>query len=50
MCINVDGDFRLRQRIIMSRLWPLEITRSLAPLGKAAESKQVRPLYYDKLG
>ncbi|XP_010782061.1 tetratricopeptide repeat protein 18-like isoform X2 [Notothenia coriiceps] len=41
MCCFLDagGTTRLRQRITESRLWPLEITRSLAPMTKAAENK-----------
>ncbi|XP_070822382.1 cilia- and flagella-associated protein 70 [Chaetodon trifascialis] len=41
MCCFLDagGTSRLRQRITESRLWPVEIMRSLAPLAKAAETK-----------
>ncbi|XP_029135035.2 cilia- and flagella-associated protein 70 [Labrus bergylta] len=41
MCCFLDagGTTRLRQKVIESRLWPLEIMRSSAPLGKVAESK-----------
>ncbi|KAK1890837.1 Cilia- and flagella-associated protein 70 [Dissostichus eleginoides] len=41
MCCFLDagGTTRLRQKITESRLWPLEITRSLAPMTKAAENK-----------
>lgn len=35
-------NFRLRQRITECRLWPVEIMRSVAVLGKAVENKQVR--------
>lgn len=44
MCMNVDSNFRLRQKITESRLWPVEIMRSVAPLTKAAETKMVRRL------
>nr|XP_046250293.1 cilia- and flagella-associated protein 70 [Scatophagus argus] len=37
--LDAGGNTRLRQRINESRLWPVEITRSLAPLAKAAETK-----------
>nr|XP_019955065.1 PREDICTED: cilia- and flagella-associated protein 70 isoform X1 [Paralichthys olivaceus] len=42
MCCFLDagGSARLRQRITESRLWPVEIMRSVAPLGKAA-TKQI---------
>ncbi|KAM7015019.1 cilia- and flagella-associated protein 70 [Tautogolabrus adspersus] len=41
MCCFLDagGTTRLRQKIIESRLWPLEIMRSSAPLAKMAETK-----------
>ncbi|KAK5915695.1 hypothetical protein CesoFtcFv8_001261 [Champsocephalus esox] len=41
MCCFLDagGSTRLRQKITESRLWPLEITRSLASMTKAAENK-----------
>ncbi|KAJ4947693.1 hypothetical protein JOQ06_009726 [Pogonophryne albipinna] len=43
MCCFLDagGTTRLRQKITESRLWPLEITRSLAPMTKAAENKML---------
>lgn len=49
ICNNVDCNFRLRQRITESRLWPVEIMRSLAPLAKAAETK-VRRICYQSIG
>ncbi|XP_034736596.1 cilia- and flagella-associated protein 70 isoform X2 [Etheostoma cragini] len=41
MCcfLDVGGTARLRQKIAESRLWPVEIMRSLFPLTKAAEIK-----------
>ncbi|XP_026175854.1 cilia- and flagella-associated protein 70 [Mastacembelus armatus] len=43
MCcfMNAGATARLQQRITESRLWPVEITRLLAPLGKATDFKQV---------
>ncbi|XP_059213993.1 cilia- and flagella-associated protein 70 isoform X2 [Centropristis striata] len=37
--LDAGGTTRLRQKITESRLWPVEIMRSLAPLTKAAETK-----------
>ncbi|KAM7424545.1 hypothetical protein PAMA_000746 [Pampus argenteus] len=44
MCCFLDesGTARLRQRITESRLWPVEIMRSLAPLGKTAETTKLQ--------
>ncbi|XP_023248869.1 cilia- and flagella-associated protein 70 [Seriola lalandi dorsalis] len=39
--LDGGGTARLQQRIAESRLWPVEITRLLAPLGKEAETKQL---------
>ncbi|XP_071345387.1 cilia- and flagella-associated protein 70 isoform X2 [Trachinotus anak] len=39
--LDGGGTARLRQRITESRLWPVEIMKSLAPLGKEAEIKQL---------
>lgn len=36
VCISTDYNFRLKQRITKSRLWPVEIMRSLAPLSKVS--------------
>ncbi|CAK6974928.1 cilia- and flagella-associated protein 70 [Scomber scombrus] len=41
--LDEGGTVRLRQRITESRLWPVEIMRSLAPLGKAAETTKLPP-------
>lgn len=46
ICISVDCNFRLKQRIMESRLWPVEIMRSLAPLAKVP----VRQLCYQIIG
>ncbi|KAG7242632.1 hypothetical protein INR49_020005, partial [Caranx melampygus] len=40
--LDEGGTTRLRQRIAESRLWPVEIARLLAPLGKEVETKQAR--------
>ncbi|XP_044211098.1 cilia- and flagella-associated protein 70 isoform X1 [Thunnus albacares] len=39
--LDEGGTARLRQKIIESRLWPVEIMRSLAPTGKAAETAKL---------
>ncbi|GLD62332.1 cilia- and flagella-associated protein 70 isoform X1, partial [Lates japonicus] len=39
--LDAGGTARLRQKITESRLWPVEIMRSSAPLGKAVETKQL---------
>ncbi|KAK2853723.1 hypothetical protein Q5P01_006384 [Channa striata] len=39
--LDAGGNTRLQQRINECRLWPVEITRLLAPPGKAAENKQL---------
>lgn len=46
LVIHVGCNPRLRQRIAESRLWPVEITRSLVPLAKVAEALQVEQLSY----
>ncbi|XP_029314601.1 cilia- and flagella-associated protein 70 isoform X2 [Cottoperca gobio] len=37
--LDAGGTTRLRQKITESRMWPVEIMRSLAPLTKASETK-----------
>ncbi|KAK5874319.1 hypothetical protein PBY51_019274 [Eleginops maclovinus] len=39
--LDAGGTTRLRQKITESRLWPVEISRSLAPMTKAAENKML---------
>ncbi|KAE8297572.1 Cilia- and flagella-associated protein 70 [Larimichthys crocea] len=39
--LEAGGTTRLRQKITESRLWPVEIMRSVAPLTKAAETKML---------
>ncbi|KAG8001216.1 Cilia-and flagella-associated protein 70 [Nibea albiflora] len=39
--LEAGGTTRLRQKITESRLWPVEIMRSMAPLTKAAEAKML---------
>ncbi|KAM4592406.1 cilia- and flagella-associated protein 70-like [Odontesthes bonariensis] len=43
--LHAGGIYRLKERIIKSRLWPVEITRSMVPLEKLGEENHEIPFH-----